>query len=75
MVNVDNLIKYLNRRRKDYIRMCNLDEDRVISEMRSGRAYLKHRLRIHLGEKKFSKLGEKTLELFKEKEKGLVVVT
>lgn len=67
------LVGYLNCCRKEYIRICGLDGDRIISEMPAGRAYLQHRLDIRLREKNLPRdLGEVAIILFKRQEKEVV---
>lgn len=65
--------KYLLHLRREYIRICFLDEDRVISEMQGGRNYLMHYLEIHFKEKNLDgELVKKTMEEFGKIEPELV---
>lgn len=61
------ITKYVLHLRREYIRICFLDKNRVISEMQGGRAYLTHFLEIYFSERNLDgELVKKTLEEFKK---------
>ncbi len=75
MVGVDDLVKYLSIRRKEYIGACSLNKDRVISEMRSGKKFLEHCIRIYLEKNDLhNDIGKIALTVFELEEKEIKLI-
>ena len=75
MNGVDDVVNYLSIRRKEYIRVCGLNEGRVISEMIGGKNFLRHYARIYLERNNLPlDIGKIALTLFELEEKEVKLV-